>query len=96
MADKKTTESILEKYFNNCKNYWLRQETEPCDDKEAFRRALEYDIVEIYHCDGGFLHDPFSPCGEELDQEAVMQFIRYRCMDLYGKDWESHYKEYRL
>ena len=27
-------------------------------------------------------HDPFSPCGDELDPETHANFIKYREMDL--------------
>ena len=34
--------------------------------------------------------------GEELDKKTALDFLKYRCQDLYGKDWESHWKEYEL
>ena len=34
--------------------------------------------------------------GEELDKQTTLDFLKYRCQDLYGKEWEEHWKEYNL
>lgn len=85
----------LEKYYQNCVRFWSKQK-DVNDEKEAHRRALEYDLIEIYKANKGCFHDPFAPRGEELDKETTLNFFKSRCMDLYGKSWEEHWKEYNL
>lgn len=84
----------LERYYSDCIKFWKKQIG--IDEKEANRRALEYDLIEIFKVNKGCLHDPFSPKGKELDKNTTMNFLKCRCQDLYGKDWESHWKEYDL
>lgn len=84
----------LEKYHADCVKYWSRQSG--IDEREAHKRALEYDLTEIYKVNNCCIHDPFSPKGEELDKETTLNFFKYRCMDLYGRDWEEHWEEYNL
>ena len=71
MLNEKETQVILEKFFNNCVNFWKREGHEY---KEAFALAIE-DAKKIST-------NPFSPCGEKLDVGAQIQFIKYREMDL--------------
>lgn len=84
----------LEKYYADCVKFWTRQNR--IDEKEAHRRTLEYDLIEIYKVNHGCLHDPYSPKGEELDKKTTLDFLKYRCQDLYGKEWEEHWKDYNL
>ena len=84
----------LERYYLDCVKFWKRQNG--IDEKEAHKRALEYDLIEIFKLNNGCLHDPYSPYGEELDKKATLNFLKYRCQDLYGKEWENHWKEYNL
>lgn len=84
----------LEKYHADCVKYWTRQNG--IDEKDAYKRALEYDLIEIFKVNNGCLHDPYSPKGEELDKKTTLDFLKYRCQDLYGKEWENHWKEYNL
>ena len=58
--------------------------------------ALEYDLIEIFKVNNGCLHDPYSLKGDELDKQTTLDFLKYRCQDLYGKEWEEHWKEYNL
>ena len=74
MLTAKETQNILEKHFNNCYRYWLQQNNEYKNIRDAFSLALE-DIKAMKR-------DPFSPCGEELDPDTKQKFIRYREMDL--------------
>lgn len=96
MINAKETQKILEEWYSNNVRYWLRQTKEPVDEREVNRRSLEWDLIEIYQFNGNCLHNPFTPNGEELDKQTVLDFFKYRCMDLYGKDWEPHYKKYNL
>lgn len=96
MIDKKNTQCILEKFHTDCTNYWMNNTQEKCDEREAHRRALEYDIIELFNANGGCLHDPFAPAGDVLDKDTVLSFIRYRCQDLYGSDWKEHFEGYQL
>lgn len=73
MLSKQETQLVLEKFFKDCNNYWLRSGY--CkDEREAFVNALD-DIKTLRR-------DPFSPSGEELDYEAKAEFIKYRKQDL--------------
>lgn len=73
MLSKQETQLVLEQFFGDCNNYWLRSGY--CkDEREAFENALD-DIKTLRR-------DPFSPCGEELNQEAKAEFIKYRKQDL--------------
>lgn len=90
------TQAILESWYANNVRYWLKQEADTVDEREANRRALEWDLIEIYLLNQKCLHNPFTPNGEELDKKTILDFFKYRCMDLYGKDWETHYKGYNL
>ena len=47
----------LEKYHAGCVKFWERQNG--IDEREAYRRALEYDLIEIYKVNNGCIHDPF-------------------------------------
>lgn len=96
MINANETQKILERWYADNVKYWLRQKKDPVDEREANRRALEWDLIEIYKFNHNCLHNPFTPIGEELDKQMVLDFFKYRCMDLYGKDWEPHYKEYNL
>lgn len=96
MVNKENTQAILERFYGNCLNYWKNNPKEKCDERESYRRALEYDIVELFNVNGGCLHDPFSPAGDVLDIDTVLDFIRYRCQDLYGNDWKEHFEGYHL
>ena len=74
MLSARETQNVLERHFNNCYKYWLRQGNGYKNRHEAFKLALE-DIK----C---MRHEPFSPCGDELDPETHVNFIKYREMDL--------------
>jgi hypothetical protein len=71
MLSKHETELIMEKFFNDCLSFWKR---EGHDSRDAFAKALN-DVRSLER-------DPFSPCGDKLDEEAKLNFIRYREMDL--------------
>ena len=76
MLDKRETKIVLERFFNDCLKFWTRQ---GCDEREAFEKSLA-DIKAIKN-------DPFYPRGRVLNEEAKLNFIRYREMDL-GKKGE--------
>lgn len=76
MLDKRETEIVLERFFNDCLKFWTRQ---GCDEREAFEKSLA-DIKTIKN-------DPFYPRGRVINEEAKLDFIRYREMDL-GKKGE--------
>lgn len=94
MLNANNSQIKLEKYHEDCVKFWARQNG--IDEREAQKRALEYDLIEIYKVNNGCLHDPYSPTGEELDKKTTLDFLKYRCQDLYGKEWEEHWKEYNL
>lgn len=95
MINAKETQIILEKFFNECRAFWLRDiKNEGIDEREAFRRAFEWDMVEIYNFNKGCLHDMYSPSGDELDYDTIIEFFKARCHDLYGNKWEDVYDTY--
>ena len=71
MLNEKETELIMENFFRDCLNFWRRSTN---DEREAFENALD-DTRRI-------MTNPFSPCGDRLDEETKDAFIRYREMDL--------------
>lgn len=77
MLNKKETEITLEKFFNECVTFWKKK---GFDDKKAFELSIS-DIKVIQN-------DPFFPRGRVINEEAKLDFIRYREMDL-GKEGEQ-------
>lgn len=71
VLSKRETELVMEQFFNDCLNFWKR---EGYDSRNAFEKALN-DVRSLER-------DPFSPCGDKLDEEAKLKFIHYREMDL--------------
>ena len=71
MLNQHDTQLAMEKFFRDCQNFWSRTIN---DEREVFERALN-DIRRIKT-------DPFSPCGEKLDEETRIKFIKYREQDL--------------
>ena len=71
MLNEKTTELILETFFRDCLRFWRKNTN---DEREAFEKAL--------NDTKGITKDPFSPCGDKLDEETKEKFIKYREMDL--------------
>lgn len=71
MLNEKETELIMENFFRDCLNFWRRSTN---DEREAFEKALN-DTRSV-------MADPFSPCGDRLDEATKEKFIRYREMDL--------------
>lgn len=72
MLNSKETYVVLEKFFNDCLRFWRGHHG--FDERKAFEFALD-DVK-------GLRHDPFVPCGKELDVETKEKFIKYREMDL--------------
>ena len=71
MLNAHDTQLVMEKFFRDCQNFWRRTIN---DEREVFERALN-DTRRIKT-------DPFSPCGEKLDEETRVKFIKYREQDL--------------
>ena len=74
MIDAEQTQEILERFFNDCYKFWLRQGSGHGNKHRAFELALE-DVKAIHR-------NPFVPRGDELDTETKTNFIMYREMDL--------------
>lgn len=71
MLNERETQIILEQFFEDCKRHWTYA---GYDERKAFEFAIS---------DVEFLErDPFSPFGNELDQETKEKFIKYRKQDL--------------
>lgn len=71
MLNEHETQLVMENFFRECQNFWHRTVN---DEREVFEKALR-DVRSI-------TTDPNSPCGEKLDEETRMAFIRYREQDL--------------
>lgn len=71
MLNQHDTQLVMENFFRECQNFWRRTVN---DEREVFERALN-DTRRI-------TTDPFSPCGEKLDEETKIKFIKYREQDL--------------
>lgn len=84
----------LEQHYAGCVKYWMRQE-DIVNEKEAHKRALEGDLIGSYRL-SGCIHNPFSPFGDELDKDTTIAFFKEKCMDLYGNQWEIHWKLYGI
>lgn len=99
MVNANNTMLNLEKWFNENYKFWMRNKLGDCctgDEKESFRRALEWDLIEIYKFNHNVLHEYGVPNGDELDKETCLRFFKIKCQDLYGKDWENHWNGYNL
>lgn len=79
----------LERYYSDCVRFQSKQK-DVNDEKEAIRRALEYDLIEIYKVNKSCIHDLFRARGEELDKQTTLEFFKSRFMDLYGRQWKDH------
>jgi hypothetical protein len=71
MLNEYDTQLVMENFFRDCLNFWRRNTN---DEREAFEKALN-DTRSI-------MTDPFSPCGNKLDETTKQNFIKYREMDL--------------
>lgn len=71
MLNAHQTQLIMERHFKSCYNFWLRTVH---NEREAYINAIE-DVRNMKH-------DPFSPCGEEIDIETRDAFVRYREQDM--------------
>ena len=71
MLNKRETELVLDHTMIDCRKFWERQ---GYDEREAFIKALE-EVEEM-------TTDPFSPCGEKLDDATKEKFIHYRKLDV--------------
>ena len=71
MLNQHDTQLVMENFFRECQNFWRRTVN---DEREVFEKALR-DVRSI-------TTDPNSPCGEKLDEETRIKFIKYREQDL--------------
>ena len=71
MLNEHETQLVMENFFKDCLSFWRRSMN---DERVAFEKALN-DTRHI-------MTDPFSPCGDRLDEETKNKFIKYREMDL--------------
>lgn len=85
----------LERYYSDCVRFQSKQK-DVNDEKEAIRRALEWDLVETYKANGGYLCDPFFSDKEKLDKQITLDFLKQNCILLYGSKWEKHWSKYAL
>lgn len=88
-------QTTLKRYYTDCVNFWLNQK-DVVNANEAYRRALEWDLIEAYKANGGYLYDPFSSNKEKLDKQITLDFLKQNCILLYGSKWEKHWSEYAL
>lgn len=78
---------VMEKFFGECVRFWEHElKTDSDLDRQPYINALR----EVPH------RYPYVPWGEELDPETRKYFIKNKCMDTYGRDWEKYYNELKL
>ena len=71
MLNEHETQLVMENFFIDCLNFWRRSTN---DEREAFEKALN-----DTEC---IMTNPYSPCGDRLDEETKTKFIKYRKQDL--------------
>ena len=71
MLNERETQLVMENFVRECQNFWRRTIN---DEREVFAKALN-DVSSI-------TTDPYSPCGDKLDEKTRVAFIRYRKIDL--------------
>lgn len=71
MLNEHDTQLVMENFFRDCLNFWRRSTN---DERKAFEKALN-DTKRI-------MTNPYSPCGDKLDEETRVKFIKYREQDL--------------
>lgn len=99
MLNAEKTMVNLNRWFKENFNFWMRnKQGDSCagDEKESFRRALEWDLIEIYHFNNECLHEYGVIKGDVLDRKSCIRFFKIKCKDLYGNDWEEHWKTYNI
>lgn len=98
MVNAKDTQLNLETWFNANYNFWFKDKHSDSqgNERESFRRALEWDLIELWNVNGGCLHEYGKPNGDTLDKETCLNFFKNRFMDLYGKFWEEKFNYYVL
>lgn len=76
----------LDKFFRECVRFWEHElNTNSDEDNRPYKNALE----EVPK------HNPYIPFNPpELDKSVRDEFIKYRCMDIWGRNWESEYEKY--
>ena len=71
MLNERETQLVMENFFRECQNFWRRTIN---DEREVFAKALK-DVSRI-------TTNPYSPCGDKLDEKTKNKFIKYREIDL--------------
>ncbi len=76
--------NILLQHFLDCVRYWESRLRVDSDlSNEAYKRAL--DEIPLSH--------PFIAYNAPaFDEDVRLDFIKDRCMDTYGRDWEREYE----
>lgn len=75
----------LDKFFRECVRFWEHElKTDSDLDNRPYINALQ----EIPKVDPNV---PFDP--RPIDSDVRERFVKHRCMDTYGKQWEEPYKK---
>ena len=76
----------LDKFFRECVRFWERElKTDSDIDSQPYKNALK----EVPK------HNPYVPFNSpEFDKSIRDEFIKYRCMDIWGRNWECEYEKY--
>lgn len=65
MVSKEKTMEILERFSQECYNYWMRE-------GNSHKKAFELMLKDI-ECT---IHDPYDPYGDELNMDAKEEFLK--------------------
>ena len=79
-------QETLTQFFFECVRFWEHElKTDSDLDKEPYINAIQ----EIPKFDP---YVPYTP--KPIDEDVRKEFVKSRCMDCWGKDWETHFEKY--
>ena len=82
---KEEQKRVIEQFYFECVRYWEESlKTDSDLDKQPYINALKELPKQHPYT---FKDAPF------FDEDVREEFKKYRLMDIYGNDWESHLKE---
>ncbi len=98
MLDYKTSFEEIDTHFFNCLKFWEKKLNIDSDlDNTAYLKALEDILMPV--------RNEYVPCSplravystkNTLNLRAYNDELRYRCMDIYGRNWEKEYQKIEL
>ena len=78
----------LENFWNSNLRFWERELKVSSDES---KQPMIESLTEFCRLQLEFSpNHPYSKEENRLDPDAVKEFIKFRKMDIWGKDWENH------